>query len=369
MIRGSGVQVHMAPSARHPAHHHQARRQTRRRFGLGLAPALALLGASAILMACNASRFRSTKEAPASRGGETQPKGSPLGPHATPTDVGGGVLSQRPSEDERTAFFAELLAGLSRGLLGQTTGTTRPGESDPQTAPRDTAACTNRSDAGRPVDIVFNIDVSSSMNPYIAVIKNNVDRFVSTLGQKDADARVGAVGFVNRVEFSLEPTAIEHFRTTFGTWRTMDYGGDGLQNSDMQEAGQAGLEQSLFLLGARGRPNALKVLIHISDALAFAGTSRSDFSTSRLGEAMKATHLRYGPLLFFDSVPSTPGETGDPMRKVLTSFSPQSQMNGLRLESGGLEGSSLGFPFRAEAMTGEIPDSIAQQFQSMCQQQ
>jgi hypothetical protein len=332
--------------------------------------ALALLAASSwgLLSACNQTGFKTSA---AKSNPDRTPSDQTTGPsldqaqnRPVTQDIGGGVVSQNTPEqsDSRNDYINNLLdlAATLMSKQGTNTNTANPLADEPQSSQRPT--CSDSTTSQRPVDIVFSIDVSSSMDPYIAVVRDNVIAFVAALGQQGLDARVGAVGFVNAPAVSIEPTDVVDFQRVIATWRTIN----DRSNKEMQEGGQLGMEHALFLLSSGGRQGAHKVVLHISDALAFAGNDPFDFSTDRLASVFRAAASQFGSLQLFDSVPAAKGTTGDPMRQLQTVFSPQDQLRDLRSQAGISAGRSLPFPFAASALTLELPQDIGQQIASRC---
>jgi hypothetical protein len=266
------------------------------------------------------------------------------------------------AQPAQKSFFDGLLeAGLAAGSLfsslGQTTttttkpATTPPTSTQAQQCPRSSSAA-----APRAVDVVFNIDVSTSMNPYIQIVKENVIAFASALERQGLNARVAAVGFVDEPLQSIDFAHSSAFQSILSGWRTIENG-----NFDTQEGGQSSLGHALWMLSAPevgARAGAAKVIIHISDALAFAGENHNDFSVTQLSATFRAARSQFGSLLFFDSVPTTPGETGPWVTRKQVSLSPRMQMNDLRQQSQNLGGSPLQFPFSASAMTLDLPQGI-----------
>src|ERR1700735_5351961 len=67
---------------------------------------------------------------------------------------------------------------------------------------------------GRPVDIVFILDVTESMQPYIDAVKQNVIQFVQDLSADNRDYRLGLVTFEDYV-VSKYPDCNCAYRNTF----------------------------------------------------------------------------------------------------------------------------------------------------------
>jgi Mg-chelatase subunit ChlD len=292
---------------------------------------------------------------PTNTGSSEQERASPV-PEASATSVISEIQSAKVVKEEgtRQSFIDALIAaGIAAGSqIGQSEA------SEPQQPVKKPPQCVSSSSSSgsRALDVVFNIDVSTSMNPYIDVVRENVIAFSEALSGMGTDARIGAVGFVNAPLQSIDLTSSSAFRSAFSGWRTIENG-----NFDMQEGGQSSLEHALWMLSASevgARAGAAKVIIHISDAVAFAGENHEDFSVTQLSAAFRAARNQFGSLLFFDSVPSSAGETGSPAAKKRLSFSPRMQMTDLRTQSQNLGGGPLQFPFSASAMTLELPQGI-----------
>lgn len=301
---------------------------------------------------------------------EEQPQGGPSSSATTPgpqgsapaqgTETASNVIAEVQSkkvereEPRRDSFIEALIAaGLTVGSqLFESHQSAQPQSSQqPQQCGSGAAAGSNRA-----LDVVFSIDVSTSMNPYIQVVKENVKSFAGALELEGINARVAAVGFVNAPLQTIDFTNSSAFQTTISGWRTIENG-----NIDMQEGGQSSLEHALWMLSAAevgARPGVAKAIIHISDAVAFAGENHEDFSVTKLAAAFRAARNQFGSLLFFDSVPTSFGESGPNLSRKRLSFSPRMQMNDLRQQSQNLGGGPIPFPFLASTMTIDLPQGI-----------
>ena len=238
---------------------------------------------------------------------------------------------------------------------GGDSGTTSTATTQPPAAPQPVCQnTTNTTTVTKPLDIVFSIDVSTSMGPYINVVKENVVQFATILSQKGIDVQFAALGFVDKPELSIDFTNATSFQSQISLWKPIDAG-----NLDFQEGGQVNLEYSLLLLKNKARAASTKVVVHVSDAVIFAGTDHNNFSTTELGRSYAAAKSALGSQFqFFDSVPATAGTTGSGLLSTRASFSPRDQMNGFRANAGGLGGKSLAFPFAAATLTQELPSLI-----------
>lgn len=243
-------------------------------------------------------------------------------------------------DDQRESFLDAILASI----VAEGTKESTP---KPPTQPRCTTETTSQKQL---LDIVFNIDVSTSMNPVIDAVKANVSQFAQALALQSRDVRIASVGFVDQPVLSIGFTDPDTFRTKVAKWNTLDLG-----NRSFQEGGQESLEHALWMFGEYGRPGASYVLVHISDAIIFAPGDQTDFSTENLGLLFGKLKNQFHELAFFDSVPSSPGRVG-PNQAI--ELSPRDQITSLRSHAGGLLGESLAFPFNADSLTTELPNLI-----------
>jgi hypothetical protein len=322
----------------------------------------ALFMAATLTVACQPSGFRGTSKK------TVPPDGTPSesdNPNALDATRGDGVIDEAES-NSTNAFLQALLAAAGQ-LANSGAGSSPWGSvSSPSNSlqPRPASeVCKQELQQGQPIDIVFNLDVSTSMRETIATIKQNIRSFAESLGAQGIDARVGAVGYVDKPEVSIVPTDVSAFSARLATWTVM---GDPA-NRDIQEGGQSGLGQSLYLLAELGRANALKAIIHISDAVSFAGTNPQDFTVDTMGTYLRAASAQMGSLLFFTSLPSSLATVGNQTPAPTLNFSPRQQMEDLRSAAGNLYGEALPFPFSASVMTSRLPSSLASQISVQCQ--
>lgn len=108
-----------------------------------------------------------------------------------------------------------------------------------------------------PVDFVFIVDVTGSMQPYIDAVKANISRFVSTLLSRGIDYRIGLIFFSDIVERVYQPTDNVN---TFLAWLSdvRAYGG-----GDEKENALEALKVSKNIAF---RPSANRVVVLITDA-------------------------------------------------------------------------------------------------------
>lgn len=204
----------------------------------------------------------------------------------------------------------------------------------------------------KPIDLVFNIDVSTSMGDSLATVKHNAQTFAQRLSANGIDVRFAAVGYVDKPETFIGFTTSDSFAKQIAGWTLIDAG-----NQDLQEAGQAGLEYALWLL-TQGRPGASKAIVHVSDAVSFAKENHSDLSVSALGSLFRSSLSSLGKILFYNSTPAVNGAIGYPIGQHILPYSPQDQMEDFRSAAGGLPGRALPFPFSAHTLTEELPIEI-----------
>lgn len=168
--------------------------------------------------------------------------------------------------------------------------------------------CATQSQAiKRPADIVFVIDVTSSMQGSLDAVKNGVERFARQLRQdKGWDARFAAIGFRDEVQRPIVPFTDEKSLSNVVSGWFADGG------EDPQEAGQSGLAAAIALLtqdlsSTPQRSNADKIILFIGDAIGFAlNGNHNDFSTSELEKVFNSapTALK-GKLKFYHSTAAT----------------------------------------------------------------
>ncbi len=108
-----------------------------------------------------------------------------------------------------------------------------------------------------PVDFIFIVDVTGSMQKYIDAIKNNISRFLSSLLSRGIDYRIGLILFSDIVEKVYQPTDnVNNFISWISSVKAFG-GGDEKENA--LEALRA-TERISF------RPSANRVVVLITDA-------------------------------------------------------------------------------------------------------
>ncbi|MBV8356642.1 MAG: FHA domain-containing protein [Deltaproteobacteria bacterium] len=119
---------------------------------------------------------------------------------------------------------------------------------------------------GRPVDIVFVLDITESMQPYIDAVKQNMINFAQDLEQNHRDYRLGLVTFEDYVVSSYPDCNCEYRKTMtsdarkFTNWvGTLHAGGGGDIPEDQ-------LDALAYAATLPFRPDAQGIIILITDA-------------------------------------------------------------------------------------------------------
>jgi len=137
---------------------------------------------------------------------------------------------------------------------------------------------------GRPVDIVFVLDITESMQPYIDAVKQNMINFAQDLEQNHRDYRLGLVTFEDYVVSAYPDCNCEYSKTMtsdaqkFTDWvGTLHAGGGGDIPEDQ-------LDALAYAATLPFRPDAQGIIILITDApphVAGDGPDRTDLVCSR----------------------------------------------------------------------------------------
>jgi hypothetical protein len=119
---------------------------------------------------------------------------------------------------------------------------------------------------GRPVDIVFVLDITESMQPYIDAVKQNMINFAQDLAQNHRDYRLGLVTFEDYVVSAYPDCNCEYSKTMtadvqkFIDWvGTLHAGGGGDIPEDQ-------LDAISYAATLPFRPDAQGIIIFVSDA-------------------------------------------------------------------------------------------------------
>jgi hypothetical protein len=225
----------------------------------------------------------------------------------------------------------------------------------------------------RPVDIVFVLDVTKSMQPNIDAVKTNVVEFARRIGGKGWDARFAGVAFrdppgstagvVNDPRFELlyatdfmnDASIAAEISSGKSEWIADDM-------SDNQEGGQAAIAKALDMLNAKRRSGADAVILFVTDAPSFAGINHWDFTVDALANKMAGVP----GLKFYHSSLATFSGNDDAFRKYGSlptdsrwvgdkSFNiAKNQIEALRRASG-KQGSWVDFPLRQSTFVDTLP--------------
>ena len=133
-----------------------------------------------------------------------------------------------------------------------------------------------------PIDFIFIIDITGTMQTYINGVKNNIEKFVESLLSRGIDYRLGLVLFSDVVERSYQPTDnVQEFLKWISTVEA---------SGGMDEP-----ENALEALGEIGRmkfrPPANRVAVIITDApyhqQGGRGNGRTNYTTESMTEFLK----------------------------------------------------------------------------------
>lgn len=138
-----------------------------------------------------------------------------------------------------------------------------------------------------PVDFMFALDVTQTMQPYINGVRDNIERFVDNLLKRGIDYRVGLILFSDNVERVFEPTRdVSQFLKWLANVRAI--GGD-----DTPENALEALKESSNI---EFRPSANKVIVLITDApyhqKGMPGKGITDHTTESIIQLLKHRSIR-----------------------------------------------------------------------------
>lgn len=184
-----------------------------------------------------------------------------------------------------------------------------------------------------PVDIVFVIDITGSMQPNINAIKDNVVKFARELENRSWDARFAAVGFRDSIDSEVNFTDAAKLSNKIGDW--VAFGG-----GDSQEYSQGGIATALDMLlnDVSSNPNrakADKIILMVTDNPGFEYVSKSkgNFSTNNLEQKIQQSAMSLTRLKFYHSTPSS----------ARLNPAPREQYNSL-INNTGVVGAALDYP-------------------------
>jgi outer membrane protein OmpA-like peptidoglycan-associated protein len=138
-----------------------------------------------------------------------------------------------------------------------------------------------------PVDFMFVIDVTGTMQPYINGVRNNIESFVSALSKRGIDYQIGLVLFSDVVEEVFEPTdSIGKFMK----WMTKVSAFGGFDEKENALQGMHDASKVNF------RPSANKVFVLVTDAgyhqMGERGNGRTRYNTESIIEHLNEMGIR-----------------------------------------------------------------------------
>jgi hypothetical protein len=133
-----------------------------------------------------------------------------------------------------------------------------------------------------PVDFYFAVDVTGSMGPNIAGIKNNIEKFASELKEKKYNARLSLVPFRDKVESVMNPTNdINAFKNEVSSQNAAGGG-------DANEAALAAVHSAIEKIQETKSPDAFAAIIAITDNPAHMGGSTTDCNINPLRDKLNS---------------------------------------------------------------------------------
>lgn len=200
-----------------------------------------------------------------------------------------------------------------------------------------------------PVDIVFAIDITGSMQPNIDAVKDNVVRFARELESRSWGARFAAVGFTDSVDSQFGFTDADSLSKAMRSWRP--YPGAG---GDEQEFSQGGIAKALDMLAedvsrTPGREKADKIVVMVTDnpGFNFQTGRKADFSTNALEQKFQQAAMSLPRLKFYHSTPSS----------SRFGVSPQEQYNTV-INNTGVVGSHLNYPLSEDVILNQFVEKF-----------
>lgn len=178
-----------------------------------------------------------------------------------------------------------------------------------------------------PIDFVFIIDVTGTMQSYINGVKDNIEKFVESLVSRGIDYRLGLVLFSDVVERSYQPT--ENVKEFLGWLSNVEASGG------MDEAENA-LEALAEIGRMKYRPSANRIGVIITDApyhqQGGRGNGRTNFTTETMTEYLKKNEAQLfcitPPVLkqykaMSDATRGSVFDLSQPFAKILDMYSTQ----------------------------------------------
>ena len=208
--------------------------------------------------------------------------------------------------------------------------------------------------------VILSLDVSTSMVMTLDIIKENIIALVEKLQKNGYNLQIGAVGFVDFVldgrfgtpKFFIKPTDAESFKTEISNWQVQN-----LSNRDMQEAGFEGISEAIKLSNWAKDRDQLAIL-HITDALSFAGEDHEDFSVTTIADQL-SVFRNAASFQFFYSAPKTLGDLGFADNVEKAAISPADQLESMT-KAAFVQNKSkpLAFPFTEETLLNDFANGL-----------
>ena len=199
-----------------------------------------------------------------------------------------------------------------------------------------------------PLNLMFVVDLTSSMQPSIDGIKNGILTLSRSLLANGWDAKFAAIGFRDDNQILRAPLGdanqLFNFLNT-GPWQAS--GGD-----DYPEGGQIGLMAGLTELekqaNAQDRADADHALLYVSNGPAYVEGDHGDFSTDALADDFSQVANRLQGFRFYFSVDTRflpDGEKND-----LNAPMPDAQMVHFASQMGGINSKQLYYPLTTQVL-------------------
>ncbi len=220
-------------------------------------------------------------------------------PQADTADIHRRLLEQTRIQSTRTTFQLRLHnvditrfpdINLIVEVLGESPDTLYPEEftivENDRTYP---VLATSRLSPQRriPIDFVFAIDVTGTMQPYVNGVRNNIERFTQTLRLHGIDYRLGLVLFSDVIErtYPFTEEVAEFLR-----WISRIWASGGMD--EKENALEALAEAARYPF----RPAANRVIVLVTDApyhqRGEKGYGRTEFTTETIIDYLRERHVR-----------------------------------------------------------------------------
>lgn len=139
-----------------------------------------------------------------------------------------------------------------------------------------------------PIDFVFVIDVTGTMQKYIDETRNNIEKFTQAIKERGVDCRLALITYSDNVEQVYQPT--DNIKT-FLAWLSFIRAAGGMDEKENA------LEALYATSRIQFRPSANKVVIIITDAPYHQrgevnGNGKTNYTTKSMSEYLKKNDLR-----------------------------------------------------------------------------